>query len=298
MPIAGAYLLLVKNHLNPRPTVKAASALGVLAALALITTVSGGVGSAAPPTTVPPAGTQPAATTQAPSTTTAPATTQPPATTLPSTTTPPTWTTVPCPITLGDEAYSTARNTRLSVPASSGLFANDNTCGEDVHVWEGTINGDLTVHPDGSFDYTPNPGFTGTDSFLYYVGDTYQGPEAAGSVVITVTGESAPCSIRLASDSYRVRAGTSLTVHPASGLLANDNACGEGVHVWESAREGELVVNPDGSFVYTPARGFTGEDSFVYYVGDAYPGPGDGSTSARIEVVAAPTSGATLPATR
>ena len=32
-------------------------------------------------------------------------------------------------------------------------------------------NGTLSINPDGSFNYTPNAGFTGTDSFTYRAGD-------------------------------------------------------------------------------------------------------------------------------
>src|SRR5262249_10505802 len=35
-------------------------------------------------------------------------------------------------------------------------------------------HGDLKLFPDGSFNYTPDPGFTGTDTFGYYVSDGYR----------------------------------------------------------------------------------------------------------------------------
>jgi hypothetical protein len=34
-----------------------------------------------------------------------------------------------------------------------------------------TGNGSLTLGSDGSFDYTPDPGFVGSDSFSYQAGD-------------------------------------------------------------------------------------------------------------------------------
>ena len=38
-------------------------------------------------------------------------------------------------------------------------------------VVSGPSNGILILNPDGSFVYTPNPGFIGTDTFVYRVHD-------------------------------------------------------------------------------------------------------------------------------
>src|SRR5438874_1526177 len=52
-------------------------------------------------------------------------------------------------------------------------------------------NGNLTLNDDGVFVYTPKPGFTGTDSFVYVINDGDSdsgGHEDVGTVTITVTG--------------------------------------------------------------------------------------------------------------
>jgi len=45
----------------------------------------------------------------------------------------------------------------------------------------GPTNGTLTLNPNGSFTYTPNPGFSGLDAFTYHANDG-----SADSNVVTV----------------------------------------------------------------------------------------------------------------
>lgn len=76
-----------------------------------------------------------------------------------------------------DDSYSTGLNTPLNVGVLTGLLANDS----DLEGPSGLIvnpipsnppaSGILNLNNDGSFDYTPNPGFSGTDNFSYQVCD-------------------------------------------------------------------------------------------------------------------------------
>jgi hypothetical protein len=71
-------------------------------------------------------------------------------------------------------------------------------------------------------------------------------------------------------DSYSMTQGDTLTVDAASGLLANDIPTGPSplaVVEWFDYDPTELVVNPDGSFTYTPQPGFSGLASFHYKAG-------------------------------
>ena len=49
-------------------------------------------------------------------------------------------------------------------------------------------NGGVAINPDGSFLYTPNGSFVGSDSFTYRARDGRTGNETIGTVNITVTG--------------------------------------------------------------------------------------------------------------
>lgn len=85
--------------------------------------------------------------------------------------------TTPAPINLPpiavDDAYVTSKKVSISIPASSGVLANDSDPdGDSLTVHSNTIpaNGKLTLHPDGSFTFDPLV-FTGTVWFDYEVTD-------------------------------------------------------------------------------------------------------------------------------
>src|SRR5262249_40583285 len=83
----------------------------------------------------------------------------------------------------------------------------------------GPAHGSLTLFPDGTFQYLPEPNFTATDSFTYNASD---GPlsSAPATVTLTVTPtDDAPVGV---GDAYTTDEDTPLTVPAASGVLAND----------------------------------------------------------------------------
>jgi hypothetical protein len=73
-------------------------------------------------------------------------------------------------------------------------------------------------------------------------------------------------------DSYSVAEDTTLTVSAASGVLANDSDGDAGevlsATLVAAPLSGALTLNPDGSFVFTPAPDFFGLASFSYRVRD------------------------------
>lgn len=71
-------------------------------------------------------------------------------------------------------------------------------------------------------------------------------------------------------DAYAMVKGESLSVI-APGVLVNDtdqDVPGLIAEVWTEPANGDLVLQTDGSFVYTPNAGFSGEDSFAYVAND------------------------------
>ena len=79
-----------------------------------------------------------------------------------------------------------------------------------------TSNGSLTLNADGSFNYTPNAGFWGTDSFTYTATD---GNATSTPATVTITVYSVPTAN---AEAYTVIDGSTLTVSAANGVLAND----------------------------------------------------------------------------
>ncbi len=69
-----------------------------------------------------------------------------------------------------DDSYAVPQETLLSVDAANGVLANDSDPDSDpleAVLVANVANGALNLSLDGSFQYTPNPGVTGPDSFTY-----------------------------------------------------------------------------------------------------------------------------------
>jgi hypothetical protein len=175
---------------------------------------------------------------------------------------------------LGGDFYTVAANASLSVPAP-GILANDVDAEQDVLAASIAIpptNGVIVLAADGGFVYSPNPGFTGTETIVYSVTD---GPtQQFGTLSIAVTGgASSPTTAVIATpDIYSVVHGKSLSVGRLSGVLANDQgptAEWLDAQLVVSPTHGSLVLAADGSFAYVPADpGFVGTDSFSYQATD------------------------------
>jgi hypothetical protein len=104
----------------------------------------------------------------------------------------------PDPPTATDDAYTTVGGGAL-VTGLPGVLANDGD--EDGDTLTATAstpptNGSVTLAADGSFVYTPNPLFTGTDSFEYTVGDG-TGLTDTATVTVTVGGSPSQTSLFL-----------------------------------------------------------------------------------------------------
>lgn len=85
--------------------------------------------------------------------------------------------------------YSDVSGMTLAVPAASGALANDSDpqgLSLAAVLLTDPANGTLTFDSDGSFAYTPNSGFVGTDSFIYQAGNGYA-LSAPATVTIAVT---------------------------------------------------------------------------------------------------------------
>jgi hypothetical protein len=100
----------------------------------------------------------------------------------------------PAPAGVAD-AYSTRAGVPLTVSAAQGVLANDtDSVGDTLTASIGTTtaHGTLTLSSDGSFIYTPNAGYIGTDTFTYLPHGAYVAGSAT-TVSITVTaGASSP----------------------------------------------------------------------------------------------------------
>ncbi|CAN5874862.1 hypothetical protein BH10CHL1_BH10CHL1_22310 [soil metagenome] len=173
------------------------------------------------------------------------------------------------PVAAGD-VYATIKETPLTVDAAHGVLANDKPQPLQAQLIRTTAHGTLTFNMDGSFTYTPATGFTGDDTFIYRASDGINTSQyATVHIQVNAAQNNSPVSV---DDSYTTQQETALTVDPAHGLLANDSdPDGNPLQIGaiSSVNPGsKFALNLDGSFVYTPAVGFVGADSFTYQASD------------------------------
>ena len=166
-----------------------------------------------------------------------------------------------------NDTYVATAETLLSVSAGEGVLANDTDADGNALTAQlvgGAAHGTVTLSADGSFSYQPQLGFTGADTFTYQATDGV-GSSAVATVSINV-GSAANHRPVAANDHYATTVDQPLSVS-APGLLAND-ADSDGnpltAELFSPPQNGTIVLNADGSFVYTPAGGFQGRDSFIY----------------------------------
>src|ERR1044072_1236531 len=173
-----------------------------------------------------------------------------------------------------NDSYSTGFNTALTRTAASGLLVNDTdqdgnslTVSSVTNPSHGTLS---NVFSDGSFTYTPSSGYSGSDSFTYFVNDGTVNSATAATVSITVGG---PTNHAPVANNARYSTGfnTALTRTAASGLLVNDtDQDGNSLTVSSvtNPSHGTLQAFSNGSFTYTPNSGYSGPASFTYFAND------------------------------
>jgi VCBS repeat-containing protein len=160
----------------------------------------------------------------------------------------------------------------LAVPGTTSLLANDTGGVPPVTAAKVSdpANGTAVVNADGTFSYTPNPDWSGVDSFTYRAIDSTGGSDPA-TVTITVTPVNDP-PVGLA-DAYTTTQGAALTVNAADGVLKNDTDVDHPASALSAVSattpgNGTVTLNANGSFTYTPTALFSGATTFTYRVSD------------------------------
>jgi Big-like domain-containing protein len=176
------------------------------------------------------------------------------------------------PPVASDDAYETEMNTQLSVSAP-GVLGNDTDINNDpltaiLNPSGGVSNGQLTFNANGSFTYTPNADYIGSDSFTYWAYDDGSLESNLATVDINVTPVNLPPVAN--NDAYTMDQGTTLSVS-APGVLNNDmdpEYDSLSAVLVNDVSNGNLTLNTDGAFTYTPDGGHYGSDSFTYQAYD------------------------------
>ncbi|HIF9171145.1 TPA: tandem-95 repeat protein, partial [Photobacterium damselae] len=123
-------------------------------------------------------------------------------------------------------------------------------------------NGQVTVNPDGSWEYVPNPDFNGEDSFTVVVDDGNGGTDTITVTVNVTPVNDAPVGEDVSAETQEETAVT--------GQLTATDVDGDNLTFKPGSdpTNGQVTVNPDGSWEYVPKPDFNGEDSFTVVVDD------------------------------
>ncbi len=196
---------------------------------------------------------------------------------------------VPPPVALGD-SYETDEGSVLMTNGASVLLNDSDPRSRPLTAILDSLpaNGTLALNPDGNFSYTPATGFFGQDSFSYHANN---GVLDSGIVTVNVMVNEVVPPPLAADDSYQTDEDVPLLI-PASGVLANDtDSRGRAITAVLNVgpEHGVLVLNQDGSFIYTPAEDYFGQDSFTYRSNNGFLDSGIATVNLTIhEVVPAP----------
>jgi len=181
------------------------------------------------------------------------------------------------PVAVND-SFTTAEDTALN----GNVLLNDSDADMDTltAAFQGGIaNGSILLNANGTFTYTPNANFNGTDSFVYSVSDG-NGGVATATATIAVTGvNNAPDAI---NDTFTTNEDTALVIQTADftsndidpdagdtlvvDRINNANVVPGGTF---NLTLGTLVANAGGAFTYTPNANANGVETFTYRVSDS-----------------------------
>lgn len=173
------------------------------------------------------------------------------------------------------DAWSMEAGTTLAV-AAPGVLGNDGDADGDLLTAvldAGPASGSLALNGDGSFSYTPDAGFAGTDSFAYRA---FDGALHSDPATVSITVNASVNTPPLAKDDSAAAAvrKTANYTPKLIAVLANDtdpdgSLDPASVSITAAPNKGGTVtVNADGTVSYTPKLKFRGKETFKYTVRD------------------------------
>jgi gliding motility-associated-like protein len=169
------------------------------------------------------------------------------------------------PVAVNDTAI-----TFMSTSVIVNVLSNDTGLEDGLFglaIASNPVNGTIVINADKTVTYTPANWYIGFDEFSYTLIDM-DGDYSVAKVLIDIRNTNiAP---EATNDNYTVNEGETLTVE-APGILLNDIDV-EGKQLVSTlvstVTNGELILNSDGSFVYTHNGTQNYTDSFIYKISD------------------------------
>ena len=173
-------------------------------------------------------------------------------------------------------------NATEDTPLSASLPAATDVEGQTITYARSSnaAHGSVVVNANGSYTYTPAANYFGPDSFGFSVSDG-----AGGSNTYTLT-----LSVAAVNDAPLASAGSASTSEdtPLNATLpVASDVDGDALSYSRSsnAAHGNVVVNANGSYTYTPAANYFGPDAFGYSVSDGQGGSASATVTLNVASV-------------
>lgn len=212
------------------------------------------------------------------------------------------------PPTASDETVTTTKDTKVT-----GSVDASDPDGNPLTFTKGSDpqHGTVTVNPDGTWTYIPDPGYVGKDSFTVIVDDGKGGKTTVTITVnVTETGTNPgpgtnpgtnpgtdpgtnpgttpdPGTTPNPANPNQVPSVPSYVTEtpintPVTGKVSGTDADGDSLTYTKGSdpEHGTVTVNPDGTWTYVPDQDYAGKDSFTVIVSD-----GRGGTTTSIVTV-------------
>lgn len=162
------------------------------------------------------------------------------------------------PAALGD-AFSTNEDTVLNAQLGAS-DADGDTLSYNLVTQPG--KGTVSISSNGTFTYSPNANLNGTDSFSF---NAYDGAAYSNTATVSVSINPVNDAPTAESQSISAEAGTAV-----SGSLTATDVEGDNLTftLASMSTQGDVILNPDGSFNYTARLEATGMDGFTFTVSD------------------------------
>jgi gliding motility-associated-like protein len=158
---------------------------------------------------------------------------------------------------------------QLNTPFNGNIIINDSdiegALTSSILPLFGPLNGIITMNSSGDFEYTPNNGFLGLDLVWFQVCDI-DGACVNDTIFINVVNQNIPPTVE--NDNVVTNEDTQ-----ASGNILNNDSDVDGtisvtITPLQTASNGVVIMNSNGTFTYTPDPNFFGNDVAIYEVCD------------------------------
>ncbi|HIP81095.1 MAG TPA: hypothetical protein EYH16_01620 [Leucothrix mucor] len=144
------------------------------------------------------------------------------------------------------------------------VLANDTGTGLVLEAVYSSSNSQAS-NVGGQISYTPNSGFSGTDTVWYAVSSTTANNWEWAALTVTVEPTVQPVTLEANKDIASTTSGKAVTID----LFANDKGTGLRTGWIDRSIGGNVTTIANGTITYTPSATFTGEENFWYELIDS-----------------------------